>query len=95
MFGGKLIKASRKTIPGTYRQLAYQDVWQDSMDIEYDGELTPEVQAAITQAFYRSQSCQKAESGYGRLRWSSGDSVSHVDLAQRQLIINCGCRIAD
>ena len=96
MFGGKIIRNSRKSVEGSYRQHAYQDTWQDSMDIQFDGDLSdPKVQAAITQAFYNSQSCQQSESSWGRLRWNSGDSVSHIDVAKKQLILNCGCSIAD
>ena len=96
MFGGKIVRNSRKVVPGTYRQHAYQDTWQDSMDIEFAGDLNdPAVQEAIKQAFYKSQSCQQAESSYGRLRWNSGDSVNRIDVAQKQLVIDCGCSLCD
>src|SRR6478609_1863538 len=50
-FGGKLITASRKQVPGSYQQHAWHDSWQESIDIDYDGELTAEVQAAIKRVF--------------------------------------------
>ena len=47
MFGGKLLKNTRKQVPGSYKQRARSDDWQDSIDIEYAGEITPAVSEAI------------------------------------------------
>jgi hypothetical protein len=33
MFGGKLLVGTRKMIEGTHRMQAYQDTWEDSVDI--------------------------------------------------------------
>lgn len=95
MFGGKLIKSSRKTVEGSYRQEAYSDTWKDSIDIVYDGELTEAVCKAITEAFYNSSMRQQGQSLYGRLRARGTDWVSHVDTVKRQLIINCSESLCD
>jgi hypothetical protein len=81
----------------TQKELAaWQDTWQASMDIQYDGDLSdPAVQRAIIDAFYSSQSCEQAQSSWGQLRWNSGDRVSHIDVAKKQLILNCGCNLCD
>jgi hypothetical protein len=95
MFGGKILVKTRKTVEGSYRQESYSDSWQDSIDIAYDGELTHEVCEAIKNAFYKSKARQKPESGYGQLRWSAGDYVSHIDVAKKQLILSCSVNICD
>lgn len=95
MFGGKLLVKTRKTVEGSYRQYAYQDTWDDSIDIAYDGELTDEVCKAIEVAFYNSKNCQKRQSLYGALRAAQDDSVKGVDREKRQLIISCGCSLCD
>ena len=94
MFNGKILTGTRKTIPGTYKQHAYQDVWQESMDIQYDGELTEEIRAAICTAFRRSKHYTGGGSSFGALRWNSADSV-HVDADKRQLIINKSVNLTD
>jgi len=43
MFNGRILVKTRKMVPGSLRMESYQDVWQDSIDIAYDGELTNEV----------------------------------------------------
>ena len=47
MFNGKILIKTRTMVPGSHRMESYQDTWQDSIDIAYDGELTPEVCSAI------------------------------------------------
>ena len=93
--GGKLLTATRKQVEGTYKQHAWSDDWQESIDIAYDGELTPSVQEAITKAFYASKHATKIEGSWGKLRWSSPDRVSHVDVEKKQLIINCSQNLCD
>ena len=94
-FGGKLLIKTRRPVEGTFHQHAWHDSWQDSIDIDYAGELTPAVQEAITKAFYASEFCTKAQSSWGALRWASPDRVDHIDVEKRQLIINCVVNLCD
>jgi hypothetical protein len=94
-FGGKILVNTRKTVEGSYRQNSYSDSWNVSIDIAYDGELTHDICEAIKNAFYKSKARQKPQSGYGQLRWSAGDSVSHVDVDKKQLILFCSVNLAD
>ena len=95
MFNGKILVKSRKMIEGSLRMESYQDVWKDAIDIEYDGELSPEVCKAIEKAFSSSKFMNKAQSGYGALRWSNGDSIVGVDVAKRQLIVESSVSLCD
>lgn len=95
MFNGKILVKSRKMVPGSHRMESYQDVWQDSIDIAYDGELTNEVCSAIEKAFANSRFMGKAQSGYGALRWSNGDSILGVDKVKRQLIVASSVSLCD
>ena len=67
-FGGKLLVGTRKMIEGTYRMESWQDTWEDSVDIEYDGELTPAVCLAICKAWESAGKLGTNQSGYGALR---------------------------
>jgi hypothetical protein len=93
--GGKLLTKTRKQIEGSYKQHAWSDDWQESIDIQFVGEITPAVSEAIIAAFYASKHAGKSESLFGRLRASNADRVSHVDVTSRQLIINCSVSICD
>lgn len=95
MFGGKLVISSRKEVPNSLRMESYQDVWQESIDIEYDGELSPDVCQSIAKAFESSKFCAKEQSGYGCLRWGDRDRVVGVDVEKRQLIIRCAVNLCD
>jgi hypothetical protein len=95
MFGGKLLMKTRTMVPGSHRMESYSDTWQDSIDIEYDGELTPSVCLAICEAFSKSRFMGKAQSSYGALRWSNGDTVEGVHIVKRQLIIGCSVSLCD
>ena len=94
-FGGKLLVGTRKMIEGTHRMEAYQDTWQDSVDIEYDGELTPAITSAICEAWKNSGRLGTNQSGYGALRWSNADNIVGVDIEKRQLILSCSVSICD
>jgi hypothetical protein len=95
MFGGKLLVGTRKTIPGTFRMESYQDTWQDSIDIDYDGELTPAVCLAICEAYKKSGLLGENESGYGALRWGNADTILGVDVVKRQLRLGCSVNLCD
>ncbi len=95
MFGGKLLVGTRKQIEGTYRMHSYQDVWEDSVDIEYDGELTPSVCLAICEAWKKSGRLGTDQSSYGALRWSNADTILGVDVGKRQLRLGCSVNLAD
>ena len=94
-FGGKIKVKTRKRVEGSLRMESYQDVWKDSIDIEYNGELTAEVCNAIKVAFEKSKFLGKPSSSYGALRWSNGDRVVGVDTVKRQLIIESAVGICD
>jgi hypothetical protein len=94
-FGGKLLVGTRKMIEGSHRMEAYQDTWQDSVDIEYDGELTPAVTLAICEAWKNSGRLGTNQSGYGALRWSNADTILGVDIVKRQLRLGCSVSICD
>ena len=94
-FGGKLLVGTRKMIEGTHRMEAYQDTWQDSVDISYDGELTPTVCRAICEAWEKSGRLGTNQSGYGALRWSNADTILGVDVVRRQLRLGCSVSLAD
>ena len=95
MFGGKLLVKSRKMIEGTHRMEAYQDTWQDSVDIEYDGELTPAVTSAICEAWKNAGKLGTNQSSYGALRWSNADTILGVDIVKRQLRLGCSVNLCD
>ena len=95
MFGGKLLVGTRKQIEGTYRTHSYQDVWEDSVDIEYDGELTPSVCLAICEAWKNAGKLGTNQSGYGALRWSNADTILGVDVVRRQLRLGCSVNLCD
>lgn len=95
MFNGRILVKTRKMVPGSLRMESYQDVWQDSIDIAYDGELTNEVCSAIIEAFRKSRFMGKAQSGYGALRWSNGDTIVGVDKTKRQLILSSSVSLCD
>lgn len=94
MFGGTISKTG-ETVPGTYRQHAYQDTWEEARPIKYDGELTPEVCAAIKAAWQGFYSNLKPESSWGKLRWSSPDSFVRVDVERRAVIVHCSVNLCD
>lgn len=81
-------------IEGTYRQNAYDDSWEESHAIRYDGELTPEVCEAITKAWNNHPSNQP-ESSWGALRWSGGNYVERIDVEKRVLITSHCVRLCD
>jgi hypothetical protein len=95
MFGGKLLVKTRKTIEGTYRMHSYQDAWEDSVDIAYDGELTPSVCLAICEAWKNAGKLGTNQSGYGALRWSNADTILGVDVVRRQLRLGCSVNLCD
>jgi len=95
MFGGKLLVGTRKQIEGTYRMHSYQDVWEDSVDIEYDGELTPSVCLAICEAWKNAGKLGTNQSGYGALRWSNADTILGVDVVRRQLRLGYSVNLCD
>jgi hypothetical protein len=95
MFGGKLLVGTRKMIEGTHRMHSYQDTWEDSVDIAYDGELTPTVCSAICAAWKNAGKLGTNQSGYGALRWSNADTIVGVNTDKRQLILGCSVSICD
>lgn len=96
MFGGKLLPKTRKMLPGSLKQYDWSDAWTDTIDIDYDGDLSdPTVQKAIADAFKASRFCGKQQSSWGALRWSNGDKVLGIDVDKRQLLISCSCQLAD
>lgn len=94
MFGGTIAKTG-ETVEGTYRQHAYQDTWEEARPIKYDGELTPEVCAAIKAAWLNYNNSLKPVSGWGQLRWSSPDSFVRVDVERRAVIVHCSVNLCD
>jgi hypothetical protein len=94
-FGGKLLVGTRKMVEGTHRMESYQDVWKDSVDIAYDGELTSEVCSAICEAWKNSGKLGTNQSSYGALRWSNADTIVGVDKDKRQLILSCSVSLCD
>ena len=95
MFGGKILVNTRKQIPNSLRMASYQDIWQDSVDIEYDGEITPAVESAIIKAWKNAGKLGENQSGYGVLRWSNADTIIGVDKVKRQLILECSVNLCD
>ncbi len=95
MFGGKLLVGTRKQIEGTYRMESWQDTWEDSVDIDYDGELTPTVCKAICDAWKNAGKLGTNQSGYGALRWSNADTILGVDVVKRQLRLGCWVNLCD
>ena len=95
MFGGKILTKSRQQVPNSLQFASYQDIWLDSVDIEYDGEITPEVEKAICNAWKNAGKLGTNQSGYGALRWSNADTIIGVDKTKRQLILQCSVNLAD
>lgn len=85
-FGGKIEKKG-KFIEGTHKQHAWSDTSLYEHAIRYDGEITPDVEAAIRKAWYAAKSNQ-ATSSWGALRWSGGRSIDSID-RERKVIIAC------
>lgn len=94
MFNGSFAKQG-VMVPGTLRQHAWSDTWQDAHPIKYDGELTPEVCKAIKDAWNAYTDTIPRTSGYGKLRWSNPNTFSHVDIENRQVITNGSCQLCD
>ena len=95
MFGGKIKTKSRTMVPGSHRMESYQDTWLDGVDIEYDGEITPEVEQAIIKAYRSAGKLGENQSGYGALRWANADTIVGVDKDRRQLILACSVNLCD
>ena len=95
MFGGKILSKTRKQVEKSLRMESYRDVWKDSVDIQYDGELTPTVCKAICDAWKNAGKLGTNQSGYGALRWSNADTIIGVDKTKRQLILQCSVNLAD
>jgi len=95
MFGGKLLVKTRKMVEGSHRMESYQDTWLDGIDIDYDGEITPEVEQAIIEAYRSAGKLGENQSGYGVLRWANADTIVGVDKTKRQLILACSVNLCD
>ena len=95
MFGGRIKYSQGKTVKDSYKQYAYQDVWENEYPIEYDGEFTPEVVKAIQKAFTEAPQRTRSESSWGRLRWSQDEIFDRVDTERRVLISIESTGIAD
>lgn len=96
MTNGRIIKSSKSIVEGTHRQHAYSDTWDESYDIEYDGELTPEVCNRIVAAFIASPEHIGQSSGsYGQLRWDIADSSIRVNVETSELIVTRGSGMCD
>lgn len=96
MYNGRIIKASRQIIKGSRKQGGWSDEWDEAFDIEYDGELTDDVCAAIVNAFKGSKlHYARSQSSYGCLRWSLADSNIHVNTETRQLVVTRGQGLCD
>ena len=95
MLNGRIIKSSKSTVEGTHKMHAYSDTWNESYDIEYDGELSPAVCNTIVAAFKASNEHCKGSSSYGQLRWNSPDSAILVDVKARQLIVTRSTGMCD
>ena len=96
MFNGRIIKASRKMVDGSTKQGGWTDHWDESYDIEYDGELTCTVAEAIIAAFVASpEHIKQSGSSYGALRWELADSDIRVLAKSRQLLVTRGMGLCD
>ena len=95
MFGGKILSKTRKQVEKSLRMESYRDVWKDSVDIQYDGELTPTVCKAICDAWKKAGRLGENQSGYGALRWANADTIIGVDIEKRQLILECSVNLCD
>ena len=94
MFGGRIEKKG-KEVPGTYRQGAWEDTWEEEHQIKGDVDLTnPAVIRAIQQAWDTHPSNQSG-SLYGALRAPMHNSFVRVDVERRVLITRNGCRLCD
>lgn len=94
MFGGTF-KKEGTMIEGTYRQHAWQDTWESAHPITYDGELTPEVCAAIKAAFTKYVNSLQPVSSWGRLRWPSLPTFVRVDVEKRCVITHEASNLCD
>lgn len=95
MLNGRIIKSSKKAVEGTHKMHAYSDTWNESYDIEYDGELTPDVCNTIVAAFNASPEHCTGSSSYGKLRWDHPDGAILVDVNARQLIVERSTGMCD
>ncbi len=94
MLGGSISKKG-KLIEGTYQQHAWHDSWESEFAITFDGELTPEVCAAIRTAWQNHQFSIPSESSWGKLRWMSRPSFVRIDPLRRSLIASESQNLCD
>lgn len=92
LFGGKIKLKDAERI--SYMQYAYHDAYSYAHAIEYDGELTPEVCAAIMKA-WNGNARNKPQSSWGMLRWSGGCYAVKVDVENRTLIVEGTTSLCD
>jgi hypothetical protein len=94
---GKLLLKTRKMVEGTHKQHAWHDSWEDSIDIEFEGELTPEVCSRIKTAYSNRLSEQRRNRGpfQAALRTPQPDRIKGVDVATRKLILECSVMLSD
>lgn len=93
MFGGR-IKKDGTYVEGSLKQFAWHDESLSEHEIIYEGEITDDVEAAIRKAWYNAEE-NRAESSWGKLRWSAGRSIEEID-RQRKVVIALKCtRLSD
>ena len=96
MHNGRIIKSSKTIVEGTHKMHGYSDTWDESYDIEYADELTPEVCSSIVSAFMGSaEYASQSGSSYGSLRWPLADSNVRVDTEARQVLVTRGSGMCD
>jgi len=96
MYNGRIIKSSGKTVSGSHKQGGWSDEWDEAYDIEYEGELTSDVCAAIVTAFKGSRLySDRSQSSYGCLRWSLADRNVRVNTETRQVVVTRGQGLCD
>ena len=96
MSNGRIIKSSRTVVEGTHKMMGYSDHWDESYDIEYDGEFTPEVCNRIFTAFYASaEHVSQSGSSQGCLRWELADTNVRINKETSELIVSRGQGMCD
>jgi hypothetical protein len=94
MYNGRITRKGT-LIEGSYRQNAYDDVWQEAHAIHGDVDLTdPKVVEAIQKAWNNHPSNQPT-SLYGNLRAAGGNYFNRIDPEARVLITTNSCRLCD
>lgn len=96
---GKILLKTRKFVEGSLQQHAWQDVWRETIDIDYDGDLSePGVMERIKKAWFAHVENQNKNrrGGYqAALRTPNPDKFLGISGTGRHILLECSCVLCD